>query len=203
MDTSRYKFVLASQSPRRRQLLGELGITFDVMPARGEEVVTREVPSEVVEELSRQKAEEVMMRLLADNPSGSENLVIIGSDTIVAADHKILGKPSDTDAAREMIRKIQGAVHQVYTGVTVIRVENGEPEEMKIFHECTDVDVWPMTDEEIEDYIRTPEPYDKAGAYGIQGTFGLFIRGIRGDYNTVVGLPVARLYHELKKMGIM
>lgn len=199
----KYKFILASQSPRRKQLLGELGITFEVIPARGEENVTKTVPSEVVEELSRQKAEEVMLRIIADNPSEHENLVIIGSDTIVAADHKILGKPSDTDAAREMIREIQGAVHQVYTGVTVIRVENGEPEEMNIFHECTDVDVWPMTDEEIENYIRTPEPYDKAGAYGIQGTFGVFIRGIRGDYNTVVGLPVARLYHELKKMRIM
>lgn len=199
----KYKFILASQSPRRKQLLGELGITFEVIPARGEENVTKTVPSELVEELSRQKAEEVMLRIIADNPSEHENLVIIGSDTIVAADHKILGKPSDTDAAREMIREIQGAVHQVYTGVTVIRVENGEPEEMNIFHECTDVDVWPMTDEEIENYIRTPEPYDKAGAYGIQGTFGVFIRGIRGDYNTVVGLPVARLYHELKKMRIM
>lgn len=199
----KYKFILASQSPRRKQLLGELGITFEVIPARGEENVTKTVPSEVVEELSRQKAEEVMLRIIADNPSEHENLVIIGSDTIVAADHKILGKPSDTDVAREMIREIQGAVHQVYTGVTVIRVENGEPEEMNIFHECTDVDVWPMTDEEIENYIRTPEPYDKAGAYGIQGTFGVFIRGIRGDYNTVVGLPVARLYHELKKMRIM
>lgn len=203
MLESRYKFILASQSPRRRQLLSELGIPFEVIPARGEEKVTKTVPSEVVEELSRQKAEEVMMRILADNPSASENLVIIGSDTIVAAGHRILGKPSDTDAAREMIREIQGAVHQVYTGVAVIRVEDGEPEEMNVFHECTDVDVWPMTDEEIENYIRTPEPYDKAGAYGIQGTFGIFIRAIRGDYNTVVGLPVARLYHEMKRMNVL
>lgn len=203
MSGNRYKFILASQSPRRKQLLGELGITFEVIPARGEENVTKTVPSEVVEELSRQKAEEVMLRIISDNPSGHENLVIIGSDTIVAAGHRILGKPSDINAAREMIREIQGAVHQVYTGVAVIRVENGEPEEMNIFHECTDVDVWPMTDEEIENYIRTPEPYDKAGAYGIQGTFGVFIRGIRGDYNTVVGLPAARLYHELKNMRVI
>lgn len=203
MQMGSYRFILASQSPRRRQLLKELGISFDVIPAKGKETVRSTVPSDVVEELSRQKAEEVMLRILSQNPSDTENMVIIGSDTIVAVDHRILGKPADRNEAREMISEIQGNIHQVYTGVAVIRIEGGEPEEMNIFHECTDVDVYPMTDEEIEAYIDTPEPYDKAGAYGIQGTFGVFIRGIRGDYNTVVGLPVARLYHELKKMGIL
>lgn len=203
MQMGSYRFILASQSPRRRQLLKELGISFDVIPAKGKETVRSTVPSDVVEELSRQKAEEVMLRILSQNPSDTENMVIIGSDTIVAVDHRILGKPVDRNEAREMISEIQGNIHQVYTGVAVIRIEGGEPEEMNIFHECTDVDVYPMTDEEIEAYIDTPEPYDKAGAYGIQGTFGVFIRGIRGDYNTVVGLPVARLYHELKKMGIL
>lgn len=200
---SQYKFVLASQSPRRRQLLAALGISFSVMPARGKENVTGERPAEVVEELSRQKAEEVALRLLGEDPSGRENTVVIGADTIVAIDHKILGKPADQAQAGDMIREIQGRIHQVYTGVTVIRIREGELEEMNIFHECTDVDVYPMTEEEIENYIRTPEPYDKAGAYGIQGIFGRFIRGIRGDYNNVVGLPAARLYHELRDMQVL
>lgn len=200
---SQYKFVLASQSPRRRQLLAALGISFSVMPARGKENVTGERPAEVVEELSRQKAEEVALRLLGEDPSGRENTVVIGADTVVAIDHKILGKPADQAQAGDMIREIQGRIHQVYTGVTVIRIREGELEEMNIFHECTDVDVYPMTEEEIENYIRTPEPYDKAGAYGIQGIFGRFIRGIRGDYNNVVGLPAARLYHELRDMQVL
>lgn len=200
---SQYKFVLASQSPRRRQLLAALGISFSVMPARGKENVTGERPAEVVEELSRQKAEEVALRLLGEDPSGRENIVVIGADTVVAIDHKILGKPADQAQAGDMIREIQGRIHQVYTGVTVIRIREGELEEMNIFHECTDVDVYPMTEEEIENYIRTPEPYDKAGAYGIQGIFGRFIRGIRGDYNNVVGLPAARLYHELRDMQVL
>lgn len=165
--------------------------------------MTGERPAEVVEELSRQKAEEVALRLLGEDPSGRGNTVVIGADTVVAINHKILGKPADQAQAGDMIREIQGRIHQVYTGVTVIRIREGELEEMNIFHECTDVDVYPMTEEEIENYIRTPEPYDKAGAYGIQGIFGRFIRGIRGDYNNVVGLPAARLYHELRDMQVL
>ena len=116
----------------------------------------------------------------------------------VKIDGKILGKPADTEEAREMIYKLQGKSHMVYTGVTVI-AKSGDMVSASSFAEGTKVNVAPMTENEIEAYISTDEPYDKAGAYGIQGLFGKFIEGIKGDYFNVVGLPVHRLYEELKK----
>ena len=116
----------------------------------------------------------------------------------VKIDGKILGKPADTEEAREMIYKLQGKSHMVYTGVTVI-AKSGDMVSASSFAEGTKVNVAPMTENEIEAYISTDEPYDKAGAYGIQGLFGKFIEGVKGDYFNVVGLPVHRLYEELKK----
>ena len=127
-----------------------------------------------------------------------EEGIIIGADTVVSIDGKILGKPADTEEAREMIYKLQGKSHMVYTGVTVI-AKSGDMVSASSFAEGTKVNVAPMTENEIEAYISTDEPYDKAGAYGIQGLFGKFIEGIKGDYFNVVGLPVHRLYEELKK----
>ena len=196
------QIILASASPRRSELLRQAGLTFSVIPSQGEEVITSTHPAEVVEELSLQKAQEVADRILkgdADILSGNSGpVVVIGADTVVAADHRILGKPADRREAREMMTLLQGSIHQVYTGVTLIVAGPGTDLRTRTFHECTDVDVYPMTDEEIEDYISTPEPYDKAGAYGIQGSFGIYIKGIRGCYYNVVGLPIARLVHELK-----
>ena len=196
------QIILASASPRRSELLRQAGLTFSVIPSQGEEVITSTHPAEVVEELSLQKAQEVADRILkgdADILSGNSGpVVVIGADTVVAADHRILGKPADRREAREMMTLLQGSIHQVYTGVTLIVTGPGKDLRTRTFHECTDVDVYPMTDEEIEDYISTPEPYDKAGAYGIQGSFGIYIKGIRGCYYNVVGLPIARLVHELK-----
>ena len=196
------QIILASASPRRSELLRQAGLTFSVIPSQGEEVITSTHPAEVVEELSLQKAQEVADRILkgdADILSGNSGpVVVIGADTVVAADHRILGKPADRREAREMMTLLQGSIHQVYTGVTLIVTGPGTELRTRTFHECTDVDVYPMTDEEIEDYISTPEPYDKAGAYGIQGSFGIYIKGIRGCYYNVVGLPIARLVHELK-----
>ena len=128
-----------------------------------------------------------------------EEGIVIGADTVVSIDGKILGKPADTEEAREMIHKLQGKSHMVYTGVTVI-VKSDETVSASSFAEGTKVNVAPMTEDEIEAYISTSEPYDKAGAYGIQGLFGKFIEGIEGDYFNVVGLPVHRLYEELKKI---
>lgn len=190
------RIILASQSPRRRELMQRAGYEFEVLPSQGEEVVTKTIPAEVVEELSFQKAEEVAKRVAEEN--GSTPFVVIGADTIVAAEGKILGKPADQDQAYKMIEMIQGKAHQVYTGVTLMYFDEEQKIHTRTFHECTDVDVYPMTNSEIEHYVSTKEPYDKAGAYGIQGTFGVFIQGIRGDYNNVVGLPIARLYHELE-----
>ena len=191
---------MASASPRRRELLSQAGFEFDVIPSKGEEIITKEHPAEVVEELSLQKAREVAERILSGSEEIRDFSVVIGADTVVAANHRILGKPADRDAARRMITELQGNVHQVYTGVTLIVKDPDGGLRAATFHECTDVDVCGMTMEEIEDYISTREPYDKAGAYGIQGSFGIYIRAIRGCYYNVVGLPISRLYHELQKL---
>ena len=192
--------VLASASPRRRELLSQAGFEFDVIPSKGEEIITKEHPAEVVEELSLKKAREVAERILSGSEEIRDFSVVIGADTVVAANHRILGKPADRDDARRMITELQGNVHQVYTGVTLIVKDPDGGLRAATFHECTDVDVCGMTMEEIEDYISTREPYDKAGAYGIQGSFGIYIRAIRGCYYNVVGLPISRLYHELQKL---
>lgn len=200
------KIILASASPRRSELLRQAGLDFIVIPSQGEEIVTSTYPAEVVEELSLQKAQEVADRVLKREEGiiseHGETIVVIGADTVVAADHKILGKPADHEEAKEMISLLQGNIHQVYTGVTLIVIDQNRDIRTRTFHECTDVDVYPMNDEEIEEYISKPEPYDKAGAYGIQGSFGIYIRGIHGCYYNVVGLPIARLIHELKDVMI-
>lgn len=195
------QIILASASPRRSELLRQAGMDFIVIPSKGEEVVTSTHPAEVVEELSLQKAREVAERILSGKEKeASDFSVVIGADTVVAADHKILGKPADHEDARKMITMLQGNVHQVYTGVTLIVKDEKGNIRSRTFNECTDVDVCEMSYEEVEEYISTPEPYDKAGAYGIQGSFGVYIRGIRGCYYNVVGLPISRLCHELKEM---
>ncbi|WP_029321979.1 Maf family protein [Butyrivibrio sp. AE3004] len=189
------RYILASGSPRRRELLGTLGFEFEIIPATGEEIIKSEVPSEVVVSLSGQKAKEIFHKVLRDN---KDTLVVIGSDTVVSYREKILGKPKDKADAERMINDIAGNTHEVYTGVTVV-YGNADEEKVFSFYECTKVRVYPMTKEEIEAYLDTDEPYDKAGAYGIQGLFGKYVEGIEGDYNCVVGLPIARLYREMKK----
>ena len=193
------RYVLASASPRRRQLLGSLGINFEIIPATDDEHITSDVPSEVVTSLSQQNAKEIFHKLLTDN---KDTLVVIGSDTVVSYKEKILGKPTDREDAKRMIQSIAGDTHEVYTGVTLMYTDETGSKEFS-FYECTKVRVFPMTDSEIEDYLNTDEPYDKAGAYGIQGIFGKYVEGIDGDYNCVVGLPVARLYQEMKKLKLI
>lgn len=131
-----------------------------------------------------------------------EGTVVIGADTIVACGGQVLGKPGNRERAEEMLGKLQGGTHQVYTGVAFVWKEKGRTETAG-FYECTDVRVYPMTEEEIRCYVETGEPMDKAGAYGIQGGFAAFIQGICGDYNNVVGLPVGRVYQELKKRQLI
>lgn len=199
------KIVLASASPRRRELLTGLGLEYTVHVSGVEERVTETEPARVVEELSALKAGDVLQRLLhgADGQwDGSEELLVIGADTIVAAEGLILGKPADRKDAAEMLRRLSGRGHQVYTGVTLYRHCQGESGR-QTFHECTQVRFYPMTEDEIDWYISTGEPMDKAGAYGIQGLGSRFIRAIEGDYSNVVGLPAARLYQELKAMHVM
>ena len=191
------KIILASASPRRKELLAKAGISFTVIPAAGEEKRTSEDPGEAVQQLARDKAEWVAQSLAECD----EGTLVIGSDTIVVFENRILGKPKDRRDAAETLEKLQGNTHQVYTGVTVLERKAGKWVEHTFF-ESTDVTFYPVSREEIQDYIATGEPMDKAGSYGIQGLFGIYVKGICGDYNNVVGLPVARLFHEMKKSGI-
>nr|WP_295273772.1 Maf family protein [uncultured Blautia sp.] len=195
------KIVLASASPRRRELLSQVGITFEVKPASGEERITSTEPSKVVEELSCQKAMFTAHALEKEQADDLADILIIGADTIVSYEGKILGKPSDPEAAVKMLSMLQGNTHQVYTGVTVL-VREEENWKVHTFHECTDVIFYPVTKEEIAEYVNSKDPMDKAGSYGIQGAWGAYVKGICGDYNNVVGLPVARLIYETKKLGI-
>lgn len=187
-----YRFILASASPRRRELLKQIGVTFEVMPAKGEEVITERQPEQVVMELSRQKAEEIASGIQ------EEHVIILGADTVVVYDGKILGKPKDETDARRMLSMLSGNTHSVYTGVTVIVIRDGESQSHS-FYEETKVTMYPMTDAQISAYIRTGEPMDKAGAYGIQGKGAVFIEKIDGDYNNVVGLPLAKIFHTVEK----
>lgn len=194
------RFILASGSPRRKELLEQIGISFEILVANGEEVITRKLPWEVVEELSLQKATEVADRY-ANEQGVTQQTVVIGADTIVAYDEEIMGKPKNEEMAKEMLAKLQNDTHQVYTGVTlVIMTEEGR--QVITFHEKTEVTMYPMTKPQIEAYVATGEPMDKAGSYAIQGKCATFVKGICGDYNNVVGLPIARLMQELFKLGI-
>ena len=190
------RIILASASPRRRELLGLTGLPFEVIPAQGEEVITKTEPSEVVRELSLAKALEVAGKA-AKTDTG--RTIVIGADTIVALQGKILGKPSDREDAFRMIASIAGKEHEVYTGVTVLLLEDGRVTEQNVFSECTRVFVHPMEPEDILAYLETGEADDKAGAYGIQGRFGIWVDRIEGDYNNVVGLPAAALWQTLRR----
>lgn len=185
------KIVLASGSPRRSELLEQIGVVFEVHKAEGEEVITSTVPSEAVKELALQKAEEVAEKWQGD--------VIIGADTVVAAEGQILGKPENREDALRMLRLLSGKEHEVITGVAVILRESGK---LVHFAETTKVRVYPMTEAQMERYADSGEPADKAGAYGIQGKFAAYVAGIEGDYNNVVGLPVGRLYQEVLAAGV-
>ena len=182
--------ILASQSPRRRELLGQMGFSFTVRPAKGEELPHPELtPAQLVEELARQKALEVSAEAASDD-------VVVAADTVVAIDGKVLGKPHDKAHAAQMLSALSGREHTVYTGVAVKRGKT-----LLVEHEATQVRFRPLTQREIDLYIQTGEPMDKAGSYGIQGCGALLVEGIRGDYFNVVGLPICRLGRMLAQVG--
>jgi septum formation protein len=185
------ELILASASPRRKELLEKIGLPFTVQPAKGEERITQKSPAAVVMELSRQKAEEIAA-------AQTEDCIIIGADTVVARGDKIMGKPKDAADAKQMLRSIADDCHQVYTGVTLIRT--GAHPQSVTFQEKTDVCLYPISDAELDAYIASGDPMDKAGAYGIQGDFAIYVKRIAGDYYNVVGLPIGRVYQELKRM---
>lgn len=183
--------ILASQSPRRRELLERMGISkFEIIPAQGEERADRSLsPAQLVEELSQHKAAEIAVAHPSD--------LIVAADTVVAIDGQVLGKPRSAQQACQMLSMLSGREHHVYTGVTVRRGSQAITE-----HEDTAVCFRPLTPEEIQAYVSTGEPMDKAGAYGIQGRGCVLVQGIRGDYYNVVGLPVCRLARIFAQFGV-
>ena len=191
------KIILASGSPRRKELLLQIGIVPEIIVSHVEEKITSDVPAEVVMSLAEQKAVDVAKEM----PTGT---VILGSDTVVAADGKILGKPKSHEEAYEMIRRLAGRSHQVYTGVCLVKKgPEGEADTVVSFYDETDVNVSPMTEKEIREYADSEEPMDKAGSYAVQGFFARYIDGLKGSYANVMGLPVHLVYQELKKLGAL
>ena len=182
------RVILASGSPRRKELLEQIGVSFEISVADGEEVITRKLPWEVVEELSLQKATEVAERY-ETKQEAVEQTVVIGADTIVAYGEEIMGKPKEEEMAKEMLRKLQGGLHQVYTGVTLI-IKTAEDRQIVTFHEKTDVEMYPMSEAQIAAYVATKEPMDKAGSYAIQGIGGKYIKEYIGEFDNIVGLPI-------------
>ena len=200
------KIILGSASPRRRKLLAQIGAEFEIRVSEKEEIYHSEKPEEIVCELALMKAENVASELSEAERAGA---VVLGADTVVVLDGKILGKPSDEEEAARMLSALQGRSHEVYTGVAVLEyAESGEGavpggwklEKKENYAVETRVYVNPMTEQEIREYIATGDPMDKAGAYGIQGRFAAYIDRIEGDYYNVVGLPVSRVYRTLKEM---
>lgn len=179
--------ILASASPRRKEILELADLKFDVMPSDAQEITTKTAPNEVVMELASLKAKDIYKK-------SEKQSMIVGADTVVAYQGQILGKPTDKADAKRMLTMLSGQTHEVYTGVCVI--EDGKT---KTFYEETKVTFYEISDEQIDYYIKTGEPMDKAGSYGIQGKAAVFIKGIEGDYYNVVGFPIARFLQEITK----
>lgn len=211
----KYQLILASASPRRKKLLAQIGAEFEIIPATGEEIITSIEPEETVLELSGQKAREVAENILLSDTyfvQGKENaleqkqadkgVVVLGADTVVAFQGRILGKPTGREDASRMLKMLSGNTHSVFTGVTMIVLDNGKETKSLSFYEETKVTMYPMTEEQIQAYVNTGEPMDKAGAYGIQGKGAIYIEKIAGDYPNVVGLPLGAVYQKLEKSGI-
>lgn len=198
------KIILASQSPRRQEILSLGGYEYKVCVSSAEEQIPPEelenlTPQELVERLARVKAEDVYRRNC--NKNSEEEITVIGADTVVAVDGRVLGKPRTEDEAYEMLSMLEGRTHDVFTGVCILWTNPDTPAEIQgnTFRCHTKVTFYPMTDEEINNYVATGDCMDKAGAYGIQSGAAKYIQGIEGDYLNVVGLPLSKIYHVLNE----
>jgi septum formation protein len=186
------KLILASSSPRRAEILTNAGLRFSVLSSAADESpYPGEAPAALVQRLANAKADLVTAR--AVGPA-----IVLAADTVVVLDDKILGKPRSVEDARHMLQQLSGRTHSVLTGVALIRLPEGERRQ---FIESTLVHFRPITDEELSSYLATEEPYDKAGAYAIQGQAGRYIPRIEGCYFNVVGLPLSRVLTELQTLG--
>lgn len=183
--------ILASASPRRQQLMQQIGLQFTVIPAEVEEIITGQPPLELAEKLAGKKAEWVSKRY--------PGAIVVAADTIVVIDNQVLGKPVDRDEARLMLQSLSGREHQVITGLAVYRADM---DYRYITAETTQVIFRTLEPEDIEAYLDSGEPFDKAGAYGIQGLGALLVERIEGCYFNVVGLPLNRLGQVLRTVGV-
>ena len=184
------RFIVASASPRRREILNNAGYSFEVIPSDADENIPETMSCEdAVCELSRRKALAVLEK--------NKDAVVFGCDTVVALDGKILGKPKDDEDAKRMLRMLSGRVHSVSTGVCV-----ADDNHCEVFCNTTKVEFYPLSEETIESYVSTGECSDKAGAYGIQGFGSVLVKKIDGDYFSVMGLPVSETARVLKEFGI-
>ncbi|MDY4970658.1 MAG: Maf family protein [Lachnospiraceae bacterium] len=190
--------ILASASPRRKELLTQAGFSFQVLAANADEKIRETDPEQMVKELSRRKAG-ASMELWENQGNSPDQIVMLGADTIVVQDGMILGKPADREQAKAMLQKLQGNTHYVYTGVTLLWLNRQKQPQQVTFAEKTTVEFYPMTEKEILEYTATGECDDKAGAYAVQGLGMKYIRRIDGDYHNVVGLPVAAVYQAMQE----
>ncbi len=193
-EEQKYNLILASASPRRKELLRRGGFVYEICVSSCEEKTEETVPAKVVEALSAAKAADVYAKM----HDKRQNPLVLAADTVVAVDGEILGKPVDDMDAYRMLSLLSGKTHEVYTGVTLRWGED----KIHTFHEVTKVTVAELSEEEIRGYIKSGQATDKAGAYGIQTGFATYISGIEGDYNNVVGLPLAAVYHTMKELGL-
>lgn len=187
------KIILASGSPRRKELLERLKLTFEVQISQiDEEAYEKTRPGQYVETLAFEKASDIAKHIDTD-------AIVIGCDTVVVLDNQILGKPANHEQAKDYLKALSGRSHDVYSGIAILDVRSGK---QYIAHEITKVQMKSLDDYEIDHYITTGEPADKAGAYGIQGIGAVFIEGIAGDYYNVMGMPINRLYRGLRELGM-
>lgn len=185
------QIILASESPRRRELLSLMGLTFTVEPSDVQETPPRhDTVAKNVMELAQQKAQAVFCH--------HPDACVIGADTVVDLDGLVLGKPHTPEKAKAFLTRMQGRTHTVYTGVAVLT-----PGRTDLRYAKTEVTFMPMTEQEIDWYVSTGEPLDKAGAYGVQGPASVFVKEIKGNYFNVIGLPVPLVYKMLKDAGVM
>ena len=194
LASGKFEIVLASASPRRKDILENIGMKFKIAVASCDETIADGIkPQDAVMLLSLKKAAAVAVQFQG------EKKIVIGADTVVVSNGEILTKPKDDEDAFNILKKLSGKEHSVMTGITLLRTSDAKCETV---YEETKVRFKELADDEIISYIKTGEPKDKAGAYGIQGIGSMLIEKIDGDYNNVVGLPITRIYQELKKIGI-
>jgi len=189
-----YQIILASGSPRRKEILEQADVAFQIIPSQKEEIVSSSQPDDVVKELSFMKANDIAEKMPV-------NSIIIGADTVVANAGNILGKPKDELEAVNMIMNLQGHSHTVHTGVSIIVKHQDGTLDIRQFSEMTKVHIADISKEEAMTYILSGEAMDKAGAYAIQGKFAKYVQKIEGDYYNVVGFPIARFRMEMKQLG--